>query len=779
MAQPSDAPLGWYVVEVDGGSVDANGRYTAPLMPGTFHVGVKQLLAPLVRAEAVVTVVAEPVAPVITTFPEVTTGRTRLKANVPVTAGLTYAWSGDGLGITGGADSAQAEYTAGPPGMATLRCTATNAAGDSVTTSVPITVHEEGLTLITGTLGGAGTTDGLGTAARFNNPTRITIGPDGNLYVVDGDQTVIRRVSPQGLVETFAGKSGVQGDVVGYRLDARFQSIAGLAVDAAGNLYVADSTVHVIRRIDAAGMVTTFAGAEGMYASTDGQGSQARFLGPGDITEHNGVLSTLEGTDLRRITLATAAVATSDLRFLVGGGSVFGALQTTDAATEALFVVVNSAILRSPPLGTNPFAGNESTTGYVDGFRTAARFGNPVIRPWSQGLLLLDSARVRTVTFAGTASTVAGGGPQTNPWGADGPLLSASFSNPRDVVEGSDGVLFVADSWCPCIRRIADGMVSVWAGAPARFVATRPAEEWLNNPLDIAALPGGDFLIVDNGSSVIRRVDSAGLTTDFAGVRGSPGFANGPLASAQFNGVSAVLLLEDGSLLVADTANAVIRKISAGQVETYAGAAGDARYADGERSEARFVAPFRMALDVDGSVLIVDGNAIRRVSTDGVETVAGDPTVTSSMNGPVGVATFNVPSGVAVGPGGRVFVAEAGNHVIRVIESGTVSDFAGIAGQPGGADGARGVAMLSSPFDVDVLPDGSLLVADNGNHRLRRITQDGETTTIAGSEDAIGVAPGPLPASLSGPIANAVLPNGDIAVLDRSEAAVLVLRVAY
>ncbi len=134
-----------------------------------------------------------------------------------------------------------------------------------------------------GSVGALGSSDGAGSGARFNSPTRLEADADGNLYVTDTGNSTIRRISAAGAVTTLAGAAGECGSLDGDARNARFCSPQGIALDRQGNLYVADTLNHTIRRIDRANVVTTVAGVAGACGSSDGRASEARFCAPQDI----------------------------------------------------------------------------------------------------------------------------------------------------------------------------------------------------------------------------------------------------------------------------------------------------------------------------------------------------------------------------------------------------------------------------------------------------------------------------------------------------------------
>lgn len=138
-------------------------------------------------------------------------------------------------------------------------------------------------TTFAGSVGAAGSSDGAGTGARFNAPTRLEADADGNLYVTDTGNSLIRRISAAGAVTTLAGAAGECGSLDGDARTARFCAPQGIAMDRQGVLYVADTQNHTIRRIDRANVVTTIAGVAGACGSSDGNRSAARFCEPQDI----------------------------------------------------------------------------------------------------------------------------------------------------------------------------------------------------------------------------------------------------------------------------------------------------------------------------------------------------------------------------------------------------------------------------------------------------------------------------------------------------------------
>ena len=193
-----------------------------------------------------------------------------------------------------------------------------------------------------------------------------------------------------------------------------------------------------------------------------------------------------------------------------------------------------------------------------------------------------------------------------------------------------------------------------------------------------------------------------------------------------------VAVAADGTIYVADAGeNNRIRKISPdGNVTTLAG--GSEGFADGAGASASFNTPSALALGSDGNLYVADtgNNRIRKITPEGnVSTVAGDG-IAGYVDGPAAKAQFNGPIGLAISPGGDIYVADTYNDVIRMITTeGQVTTIAG-GGTPGYADGEQKIALFDTPSGIIVVENSSLIVADTGNRRLRKVTAEGNVTTL-------------------------------------------------
>lgn len=284
--------------------------------------------------------------------------------------------------------------------------------------------------------------------------------------------------------------------------------------------------------------------------------------------------------------------------------------------------------------------------------------------------------------------------------------------------------------------------VSTLAGFPGttgREDGPRDRVRW-NRPSSLTLDLDGSLLIADVANHCIRRLDERGNVSTVANPTGKPGNRDGPFPYAQLQHPAGLALAFDRSLFIADATSHRIRRLTKlGRMETYAGS-GESGWSDGPLLIARFHEPRGLALHPLGDLLVADtGNhCVRRISPERMTTTLAGTSEPGFRDGMGESARFRRPTGIAEHPSepGVFFVADAGNHAIRRIESdGTVSTVAG-DGEPGLRDGSGTVARFHSPRDLTVDLSGIIYVADRDNHCIRRIGLHGDVKTLAGGPDS-------------------------------------------
>ncbi len=328
----------------------------------------------------------------------------------------------------------------------------------------PIVGEPLTVTTLAGTAGASGTTDATGSAARFKLLSGLAVDSSGNIVVADTGNNLIRKVSSSGAATTFAGKAGIAGSADGSGTAASFNAPSGVAVDSNGNVYVADTLNHTIRKVTPAGVVTTFAGQAGTSGAIDGAVASARFFAPqGVALDPTGAILYVADTNndtIRKIVLASGTVTT-----LAGSAGSWGSADGTGATARfngpsdvavdsngSLYVADtdNSTIRAVTPNGTvTTLAGRAGSTGAADGSGLTARFSHPgaigVDSSFNVYVLDTDNHTVRKlVSAAGIVTTLAG---QAGVSGsADGAGTTARFKFPIGLAVNGTGDLYIADT---------------------------------------------------------------------------------------------------------------------------------------------------------------------------------------------------------------------------------------------------------------------------------------------------------------------------------------------
>lgn len=641
--------------------------------------------------------------------------------------------------------------------------------------------------------GASGSTNGTGNAGSFQVPHDVAVGPDGSVFVADSGNHLIRKITPAGMVTTLAG-SGQANDLDGTGTAASFSHPLSIATDASGHVFVGDGISHRIRRISPAGVVSTFAGS-GLAGSADATGLSASFNGPlGLVVGPNGNLHVADSNNhkIRQITPAGATTFLAGTGFpgnvdatgipaglsspsgivMIGSDAFFvdsvGVRKATPngrvftiasmawgfagiavGPDEKLYVTSGSShqvFKVTPSTGTVQLVAGSGSAGNVDGAASSAQFRQPsgIAVDSAGNIFVADSGNhgIRKITPAGVVSTLAAG---------QGPMVG-HFSFPQGIAVASDGNVFVADTNNSRISKIT----------PAGIVSTYASGGYFT-PYGLAIAANGTIYFSDGFSNRIRVVPSPGTITNLAG-SGSQGSNDGGVTEASFNNPRGLAVDAEGNVHVADSGNHKIRKIGpSGGVTTLAGRDS---CVDATGLAARFNNPYGVAVDANGNTYVADtsNHRIRKVTPQGVvSTLAGAGSV-GSTNGTGSAAKFQFPMGVAVDPHGNVFVADTRNYRIRKIDSGGVVTTLAGTGSIGNADGASATFRFPEALAVDTA--GNVYVADGGSHQIRKIAPNGFVTTLAGSGssgslDGVGTSAG-----FSSPKGVAVDSAGNVYVAD-------------
>lgn len=373
---------------------------------------------------------------------------------------------------------------------------------------------------IAGTAGMLGSADGTGPAARFGGPTGVAMDTGGNLYVSEPSNYAIRKVVlADGAVSTIVGTASMPGSADGSGTAARFNRPAGVAADEAGNLYVCDANNDTIRKVVlATGVVSTIAGTPGMRGNTDGIGASARFDYPQEVAVDgagNLYIADTNNSTIRKVVLATSVVST-----IAGTAAMSGSADGTGATAQFnqpiglaadgagnLYVAdTYNSTIRKVVLATSvvsTIAGTAFAVGSADGIGAAARFRLPsnVAADRVGNLYVADTGNntIRKIVLAtGVVTTIAG----TAGMGgiADGNGSVARFLQPYGMTADGAGNLYVADFGNATVRKIllATGGVTTLVGMAGQTgVKLGPIPARLNGPAFVTTVPTGELIIVD------------------------------------------------------------------------------------------------------------------------------------------------------------------------------------------------------------------------------------------------------------------------------------------
>ncbi|MCR6656977.1 MAG: hypothetical protein NVV63_14475 [Opitutus sp.] len=591
---------------------------------------------------------------------------------------------------------------------------------------------------------GLGTTDGSGASARFTNPSGLALDAAGNVYVADTQNHTIRRISASGAVTTLAGKAREWGAKDATGAAARFNSPSSVAVDAKGNIFVADTNNHAIRKITPSGVVSTVAGQLGVSGFANGNGTKAKFLRPTDVAvTASGVLYVADSGNkvVRRISEAGAVTTYAGLAGADSGN--------TDGIGEAarfvepygVCVDANGVVFVADRLGSSirKIATDRMVTTLVDttGLSEVAFSPKAIAVDQTGALYVAGGSTIRRFSSSGESTLFAG--IADTPGNLDGPAASATFSSPAGVAVSSAGVVYVANNGTHTVRRIsADGTVSTIAGiVSAGSTDGARTTARFRAPSGIARDAAGNFFMTDTGNHTVRKISAAGVVSTFAGAPGESGMVDGSADVARFSAPAGIAVDEADTLYVVDTRNYVIRKITAkGVVSTLAGTPGVQGTSDGKKGVGKFWAPTGVTF-WKGALYVTDSgwSTLRKVSLTGeITTVAGGEFPTGmSQDGTGRFAQFSNPLGLTVDGAGRLVIADNWSGLIRRVNSSyEVTTILGQAYSFVVDDGEGTAARFVSPTALATDTSGNVLVVQSVMPSVRRFDSKLVSRTLAG-----------------------------------------------
>ncbi|MGD1095611.1 MAG: hypothetical protein ABSB35_26900 [Bryobacteraceae bacterium] len=549
--------------------------------------------------------------------------------------------------------------------------------------------------------------------AQLNEPQGLAVDASGNLYIADSLNSVIRMVSPSGIINTIAGNGtpGYSGDG-GLATQAQLQFPGGIAIDNYGNIDIADTTNNVIRQVFPGGNIITFAGVGVAGYAGDGAPATAAYLShPADVAvdpSGNVYIADTENAVIRQVT------TDNNIHTFAGdntlGSSGDGGISTNAQLTQPQGVASDSS-------------------------------GNIYIAEYGDGRVRKVTV-TKTVVTSGTISTIAGNG-LFGFSGDGGAATSAMLAGAWSLTVDSSGNVYVADLQNYRIRKISGTTISTIAGNGLYSYSGDgglAATSEMNAPHAVAVDAKGNVYVADTNNDGVRAITPQGLIYTLAG-DSAPGYGgdNGPSGSAQLNHPQGVAVDAAGNVYIADTINERVRVVSpTGVISTFAGSGKGGYGGDGgPATSALMNQPRGLALDSSGNLYIADfyNSVVRKVSKGIITTVAGIGT--SGFSGDGGQATaaqlFN-PVAVAVDALGNLYISDSGNYRIRVVSpKGIINTIAGNGTSVSTGDGGLAVnAQLAAPAGIVVDAAGNIYFSD-GPTRIRKIGPDGTISTIAGN----------------------------------------------
>lgn len=569
------------------------------------------------------------------------------------------------------------------------------------------------------------------TSGSLYNPTGIAVDSTGNVYIADTADQLVRMVDTKGIMRTVAGSgtpcansTSACGDG-GQAKAAMLNSPSAVAVDTAGNIYIADSGDNRIRMVaTGTNVITTVAGTGVACASPTSPCGDNKAATAAQLNDPLGV-------------------AIDKLGNLVIADSGDRRVRAIAAGKTAIIAYAGTGNLCNP-----------QTSCGDGGKASAATFDTPwqIFVDASDNLYIADAPanRIRKVSSTQRISTVAGTGAMG--FGGDGgAATSATLNIPHGIASDVNGNLYIGDTGNQRIRQVnSAAKINTLAGGGSGGDGAAATSAILAADHDVALDSAGNLYIADTINNRIRQVTPANPPGNITTVAGSgiAGYAgDGQSATvASLNSPYGLALDSSNNIYIADTFNGRIRLVnsSSGLITTFAGNGQSCNPAvgcgdGGDATQASLTLPTTVAVDNSGNVYIADqaSNQIRMVNSSGIiSTLAGNgtacasPTAPCGDGGPAASAQLNGPFGVAADSLGNVYIADTNDNRVRVVSGGIINAYAftGASGYSG--DGGSALAgTFASPEYLTLDPRGNLFASGSSTYFIvRRI--DAPTSTL-------------------------------------------------
>lgn len=535
----------------------------------------------------------------------------------------------------------------------------------------------------------------------------ICVAADGFIYVTGTSDHTIRKITAAGVGTILAGTSGSSGYTNGPGASARFNGPSGIGITSGGLLYVADTSNNAVRTIDsttgATSSIAVSTSPHGIAVASDGTVFIANTESGGNgtikkLTTPGNVLSTYAGNVTYHTKEGTADGVGQAARFdhprAMARGSD-GVLYVADTINQVIRTIATDGTVST-------LAGTLGVTGHADGSGSAAIFASPSgIAVDGSGFVYVSDTEadcIRMITPAGVVTTLAGN-PGSPGW-VDGTGSGAQLQKPRGISIRSNGDLVVADTGNSCLRIVTSvGVVTT---------VTEIGGGTLSNPYGVAVGPSDLFIATNTGQHTIRTVTAAGVSAALAGMLNVHGTADGTGSAAQFFSSEGVAVDAAGNAFIGDTRNDTVRKIStSGQVVTIGGIGETAGSTDGIGSSALFNYPTGIVVDGTGIIYVLDtNNSTVRKGTPPVAVTVTMSATAQDFDGspkPVTVATTPSVSTTVTYAGSATVPTNAGTYAVIA----TVTQ----AGFIGSASGTLTITQATQTITFGTIPTQTLGVA--------------------------------------------------------------------